>query len=194
MICTIPYSSTTRSKILSNTKTGSTQDTMWLSNEWNYWPVHLSVVRPPPHPPAHPLHLEFKTDLPYLWPDHWEESRVRVYPQPTEAAEEGRGRPWKSGGGPPSASGVTGTHEAYAWMSSDSTSRSKAKKNENGNLDWRLKVMFTCFQLSPFLEFTTWPFSSFSRYDHNPSKEHQNIAYSWAHPTYVIVKQWKIKQ
>ena len=62
----------------------------------------------------------------------------------------GQGQPWKKGIGNPSASGITGIHEACAWVSSDWSSQSKAKDEKSVNFDWSLKSLSPCFLISQY--------------------------------------------
>ena len=48
-------------------------------------------------------------------------------------------------GGRLSASGVTGSHKACAWVETGFTSRAKELRKKWGNLDWHLKAQVLVF-------------------------------------------------
>ena len=77
-----------------------------------------------------------------------EVGQSRAPPPPTEAAERGQGRQWLPGDGRPSAGGITGSHNACAWVGSGFASQHQEGEDEIEICEWRRKAQLLCFFLS----------------------------------------------
>ena len=57
----------------------------------------------------------------------------------------------------PEANGVTGVHEAGAWVEPRFSDPSQGERTKVETLEWRIKVLLPCFWIYPYFWFPNFP-------------------------------------